>query len=418
MRRPIDDVAVVGGGAAGLMAACVAAGRGLRTVVIERNSLPGRKLGITGKGRCNLTNNASVRELLESVTVNPRFLWSCVSAFSPADVMEFFESIGVPLKTERGRRVFPVSDKATDVVKALERESVKRGARWVNARATDVAADNGAVTGVETDKGFIEAKNVILCTGGLSYPVTGSTGDGYAIAQRLGHTIVPPRPSLVPLTAAGDVCARMQGFAPRNVALTVYDGAGRTVYTDFGDMLFTHFGVSGPVILSASARMRDFDKNKYRLSIDFKPALDEKKLDERILRDFAKFSNRTFANSLSELVARSMIDVVVELSGIDPEKKVNSVTREERRRLIGVLKAFPVEITGARPVEEAIVTSGGVATGEIDPKTMASKLVRGLYFAGEIIDVDACTGGYNLQIAWSTAHAAAGHIEKTEEQEI
>lgn len=400
-----------------MMAAGLAAERGLSVTVLERTQYTCRKLGITGKGRCNVTNNATPREVVANIPRNGKFLYSAVTRFPPQRVMELFESLGVPLKTERGNRVFPQSDRAGDICDALRRFCRRGGVGIVRGTAERILTRDGAVTGVEFTspegaRGEIPAKNVLLATGGMSYPSTGSDGSGYALARELGHTVVPVRPSLVPLEAEGGDCAAMQGFALKNVAIKVVDAAGKRVYEDFGEMLFTHFGVSGPTVLSASAHMRDFEKNRYTIYIDLKPALDEETLDRRILRDFEKYSNRDFQNALSDLAGRSMIPVLVERSGIPPETKVNSVTREQRRRLLELFKAFPVRITGARPIEEAIITSGGVSTGEIDPRTMGSKLVRGLYFAGEVIDLDAYTGGFNLQIAWSTAYAAAESIGK------
>jgi len=405
MKRP-SDIIVVGGGAAGLMAAGAAASCGAAVALLERNPRPGRKLGITGKGRCNLTNDCGVQQVLENTPTNGKFLYSALGAFPPSAVMEFFRAQGVELKTERGNRVFPVSDRAGDVVDALEGYCRRGGVEVIRARARRVLLRDGRAAGVLTDAGEFYAPRVILCTGGASYPATGSTGDGYAMASELGHTIVPPKPSLVPLESPDRYCGRMQGFAPRNVRLKVL-GGGKVVYEDFGEMLFTHFGVSGPLILSASAHMRDFGREKYSLSIDFKPALDEKKLDARILRDFEKYRNRDIANALTDLEARSMIPVLVELSGIPAETRANAVTREQRRALLELLKAFPVAISGPRPIAEAVVTSGGVDVREIRPKTMESRLAPGVYFAGELIDVDAYTGGFNLQIAWSTARAAA-----------
>ncbi len=410
MKSTIPDLLVVGGGAAGLMAAGFAAQRGLRTVLLERNDKVGRKLGITGKGRCNLTNDATPRQVVENVSTHGKFLFSALTAFGPRDVMAFFESRGVPLKVERGNRVFPQSDRAADIVNALRFFCREGGVEIVTARVSEVLTSEGRVTGVLTDRGTFRGSNVLLCTGGVSYPATGSTGDGYRMAEKLGHTVNEPRPSLVPLEAEGELCASMQGFSLKNVRLFVFDQENRTVFEDFGEMLFTHFGVSGPLILSASAHMRDFGRNRYRLRIDLKPALDERKLDERIQRDFRKYANRNFGNALDDLAGRSMIPALVKLSGIPPETRVHSVTREQRRGLVELFKGFPVTITGPRPVEEAIVTSGGVETKEVDPRTMASKLVKGLFFAGELLDVDGYTGGFNLQIAWSTAHAAAMNI--------
>lgn len=394
------------------MAAGLAARRGLDVVIIEKTKYTGRKLGITGKGRCNVTNDCPPREVIGNIPRNGKFLYSAVTAFPPRRVMELFESLGVPLKVERGNRVFPVSDRAADIVEALRAFCRRGGVRIVHERAVEILTDGGRVSGVRTDAGEHMATSALIATGGLSYPVTGSDGDGYKLAAALGHNVVKPRGSLVPLEAEGGECARMQGFAPRNVAVKVVDGSGRRVYEDFGEMLFTHFGVSGPVILSASAHMRDFERERYTLYIDLKPALDMETLDRRLLRDFEKYKNRDFINALEDLAGRSMIPVLVERSGIPPHTRVNSVTREQRRALAELLKAFPVKITGPRPVEEAIVTSGGVDVREVDPRTMESKLVPGLRFAGEVLDVDGYTGGFNLQIAWSTAYVAAGSVGK------
>ncbi len=407
MRSVTHDLLVVGGGAAGLMAAGFAAERGLKTLVLERNDRVGRKLGITGKGRCNVTNNTDVREVVANIPRGGKFLYGPLSRFGPADVMDFFERRGVPLKTERGGRVFPQSDRAADIVNALRGFCREGGVDRVTARVIRVLTEDGCAVGVASDSGIFKAGNILLATGGVSYPDTGSTGDGYRMASELGHTVISPRASLVPLETEGDVCASMQGFSLKNVRLYVYDCSGKMIYEDFGELMFTHFGVSGPLILSASAHMRDFDANHYRLRIDLKPALDEKKLDQRILRDFMKFSNRNFENALGELAGRSMIPAIVSLSGIPPDTKVNSITREQRHGLVKLFKGFPLTVKGPRPVEEAIITSGGVALGEVDSRTMESKLVRGLYFAGELLDADGYTGGFNLQIAWSTAYTAA-----------
>ena len=416
MKNTSSDLVIVGGGAAGMMAAGFAARARATVTVLEKTRYTCRKLGITGKGRCNLTNNASPREVIANIPRNGKFLYSAVTAFPPQKVMELFESLGVPLKTERGNRVFPVSDRAGDIVEALRGFARQNGARVVHARARHILTQDGGISGVSALDGegrelIFPAERVLIATGGLSYPVTGSDGDGYRLAAELGHTVVPPRPSLVPLEAEGEDCARMQGFSLKNVGLKVTDGSGKKIYEDFGEMLFTHFGVSGPMVLSASAHMRDFEHTEYTLTIDLKPALDEEALDRRLLRDFEKYKNRDFQNALGDLAGRSMIPVLVERSGIPPETKVNAITHRQRRRLLELFKAFPVKITGARPVEEAIITSGGVDTREIDPRTMESKLVRGLYFAGEVIDADAYTGGFNLQIAWSTARAAARCVD-------
>ena len=389
-----------------MMAAGTAAGTGAKVLLAEPNPKLGKKLRITGKGRCNVTNNCSVREFMANVPTNGKFLYSAMSAFPPEDVMAFFEEIGVALKTERGNRVFPVSDSANEVADRLGDWLNTQGVSLMHNRVTDILTnENGEVCGVSTDKGDIPCGAVILCTGGVSYPATGSTGDGIALARKLGHTIKPLRGSLVPLVSPDDFCGEMAGFAPRNVTVTVLED-GKAIYQELGEMLFSHFGVTGPLILSASAHMRKFGEKTYKLLIDFKPALDEEKLDERILRDFAKFQNRDFINALSELVPKSLIPVLVRMSGIPGHTKVHSVTREQRRPLVSLLKAFPVKISETRPVSDAIVTSGGVDVKQVNPRTMESKLIRGLYFAGEVLDADAYTGGFNLQIAWATGRCA------------
>ena len=408
------DAVIIGGGAAGSMCAALAANRGLSVALIEPNRELGRKLRITGKGRCNVTNDCSPREFIEAVPGGGRFLQSAIHRFSPQDAMAFFEGLGVPLKTERGRRVFPQSDRAGDIAGALTRLCHKNGVRMVRERAERIIAGAGGVEAVVTGSGRIDCRSAVICTGGLSYPGTGSTGDGYAMAAALGHTITPCRPSLVPLESPDAYCREMQGFSLRNVTLTAYED-GKAIYKELGEMLFTHFAAPGPLVPGASAHMRNFGRAKYRLSIDLKPGLDEKKLDNRILRDLEKYSNREFRNCLGDLAGRAMIPVLVELSGIPPEERANSVTREQRQALVRLFKAFPVEISGPRPVAEAIVTAGGVSTKEIDPRTMMSKLVPGLYFAGEVTDLDAYTGGYNLQIAWSTAYVAANSLRTGEE---
>ncbi|MDR3206793.1 MAG: NAD(P)/FAD-dependent oxidoreductase [Oscillospiraceae bacterium] len=398
-------VAVAGAGPAGLMAAGMAAARGHSVTLFDPNGFPGKKLRITGKGRCNLTNNAPVDECLRNIPQNAKFLHSSLTRFSPFDVMDFFESISLPLKTERGNRVFPVSDRAGDVVSALEGWLSGLGVNVTPGRVTGLDIRDGVLQGVRTDRGAHPCDRLVVATGGVSYPGTGSTGDGYRLAALAGHTVSPPVPSLVPLLSDDPCCAAMQGLSLRNVALAVYNGAGKPVYTDFGEMLFTHFGLSGPIILSASAHMRP-PQSRWRLSVDLKPALDPDKLDARLLRDFLQFRNRDFQNALADLLHKKMIPVIIEKSGIDPAKKVHSITQAERARLLALLKGFPVSVSGLGPIEDAVVTSGGVSVGELDPKTMASRLVSGLFFAGEVIDADAYTGGFNLQIAWSTGHAA------------
>lgn len=405
------DAVVIGGGAAGLLAAALLSERGIDTIIIEPNKFMGKKLRITGKGRCNLTNNCDNKQFLENVPCNGNFLYSAISKFSTADAMAFFERIGVPLKTERGNRVFPVSDSANDVANALERFGREKGVRRLNKSVTALKATDNILTRVVAEDTEIKCKAAILCTGGASYPGTGSTGDGYMLARSLGHTVIPVQPSLVPLVSDDDYCLEMQGFSLRNVTLRVFDENNKVVFEELGEMLFTHFGVSGPLVLSASTHMRDYSAHKYRLSIDLKPGLTEEQLDDRVLRDFKKYANKDFCNALSDLAGSTMIPVLVRLSGISEETKVNSITKKQRQTLVQLFKHFPVNVVEPRPVAEAIITSGGVSTKEINPKTMGSKLVEGLYFAGEVIDVDAYTGGFNLQIAWATAFAAAQSVE-------
>lgn len=399
-----NSVFVVGGGAAGMMAAITAAENGAQVTLLERNDRLGKKLYITGKGRCNVTNDCAPEDFFQNVPRNPRFLYSAIYAFPPREVMAWFEARGCALKTERGNRVFPQSDKSASVIDALRAELRCLGVRVLQERALDIVTQDGAVCGLKTDGGFHKTERVILATGGCSYPQTGSTGDGYRMLEKLGHTIVPPVGSLVPLVEKGYDCKQMQGLALKNVALRLVNQKGKTVFEEFGELLFTHFGLSGPVVLSASAHMNE--KDAYTVLLDLKPALDEQKLDLRLLRDFEKFQNRDFENALVELLPRSMIPVIVRRSGIPAEEKVHSITREQRRALLELMKRFPVEIACKAPVEEAIVTSGGVKVSEIEPGTMQSKRVRGLYAAGELLDVDAYTGGFNLQIAWATGRAA------------
>lgn len=404
------DAVVIGGGAAGTLCAALAAGRGLDVVLLEPNRMLGRKLRITGKGRCNVTNDCDAREFISAIPGDGRFLQSAIHKFGALDTKALFEGLGVALKTERGNRVFPESDRADDIADALTKLARENGVRVLRERATRILTDEaGAVRAVASGGGEIECEAAVICTGGLSYPGTGSTGDGYRMARELGHTIRPCRPSLVPLESPDAWCREMQGFSLRNVELSAYEDE-KLIYKALGEMLFTHFGVSGPLVLSASAHMRRFGECRYRLSIDLKPGLDEKKLDARLLRDFEKYSNREFRNSLGDLAGRAMIPVLVELSGIPGDTRTNSVTRQQRAALAQLLKHFPVSLSGPRPIAEAIVTSGGVATTEVNPRTMESKLVPGLYFAGEVLDLDAYTGGYNLQIAWSTAFVAANSL--------
>ena len=397
-------IVVIGGGAAGMMAAISAAERGASVTLLEPNERLGKKLNITGKGRCNLTNNAGLEELLANIPRNGKFLYSAFSRFSAQDSMTFFEDLGVPLKTERGNRVFPVSGRAFDVSAALERRLKKLRVRLVRDRAKRLEIADGAVRGVLGEAERYPAEAVILATGGVSYPATGSTGEGHRMAAEAGHTVTPLRGSLVPLRDFGAGKA-LQGLSLRNVGLTVFENSKR-IYADFGELVFTHFGLSGPLVLSASAHMRRFGERAYHLEIDLKPALDEPALDRRLLSDFEKYRNQDFCNALDDLLPKKLIPEVIRASEINPRRKVHDVTKEQRRGLLQILKHFPVAIAGPCPVTDAIVTSGGVKVREIDPASMASRLVQGLYFAGEIIDVDAYTGGFNLQIAWSTGRAA------------
>ncbi len=397
------DVIVIGGGPAGLFAAITAAEQGSRVLLLEANDRLGKKLLITGKGRCNVTNNCSVQEVLQNIPRNGRFLYSALENCPPSFVMDFFESHGCLLKTERGNRVFPVSDKSQSVLDCLKAEMHKRKVIVQTAKVIEIMTEKDSVTGVKTKNGVISANQVILATGGVSYPTTGSTGDGYRMAKALGHTVTDIEGSLVPLETAGNICQQMQGLSLRNVGVKLLNGKGKVLYKDFGELLFTHFGVSGPTVLSASAHLKGED---CKLLLDLKPALEENKLNDRILRDLDTYKNRTMENVLTDLLPRSMIPVVLEILSIPGDLQANSLTKQQRRSLVELLKAFPIEITGKRPVSEAIITSGGIKVSEIDPKTMESKLVKGLYFAGEIIDCDAYTGGFNLQIAWSTAYAA------------
>ena len=409
---------VIGAGAAGLMAAGTAANEGVETLILERNDRPARKLMITGKGRCNVTNNCnSLQELISNVPRNGRFLYGAFSRFMPADVIDFFEGRGVELKTERGNRVFPVSDNAADIVDALH-SYAKTRARIMQGRAVELIKDGDKVIGVRTDDGNeVYAESIIIATGGLSYPGTGSTGDGYELARQAGHNITELVPSLVPLEIHEGFCTDLMGLSLRNTAIKVVDtDSGKTIYTDFGEMLFTHFGVSGPMILSASAHMRNMKSGKYKIYIDLKPALTAEQLDARILRDFSENINRNFINALNSLLPKKLVPVIVKLSKIPLSTKVNQITKEQRQNLVQLLKGMCITVTGFRPVAEAIITSGGVDVSQINPKTMESKLAEGLYFAGEVIDADAYTGGFNLQIAFSTARLAAlGAAEKIKE---
>lgn len=387
-----------------MMSAIHAAYMGADVTLFEKNDRLGKKLRITGKGRCNVTNDSSTEEFLQNVPTNPRFLYAALNRFSTADTIDFFEGCGVPLKVERGKRVFPVSDKASDIVKALSERMRDCGVKVVNDKVTDIEISGGEIRGIVAGGKRLPFDSVIVCTGGMSYKMTGSDGDGYKFARRAGHTVTPLTPSLVPIVCEGRLCPRMQGLSLKNVSMRiVMRESGRVVYEDFGEMMFTHFGITGPMVLSASAHLPDISKGIYEAHIDLKPALDEPALDARIRSDFAKYNNRDFVNSLGDLLPLKAIEPIIELSGIDPRKKVNSITKEERRALLGAIKCIKIPLSEFRPIDEAIITKGGVAVGEISPKTMESKLVRGLYFAGEVLDLDAYTGGFNLQIAFSTA---------------
>ena len=398
----MTDIVVVGGGAAGMMAAVTAARMGTSVTLVERNRKVGRKLYITGKGRCNVTNHCSPEEVRAAVSCNGKFLYSALEHTPPAWVEEFFETLGVPLKVERGNRVFPVSDKSADIIDALFFELKRLKVPVIQGRVVRIHAQ-----AVELESGErLSCKAVILATGGLSYPATGSTGDGHRLARELGHTVVDIRPSLVPLESPDPFCGKMQGLALRNVALTVKNQKKKTVFQEQGELLFTHFGLSGPLVLSASAHMRDFDKEQYTCAIDLKPALDEAALDARLVRELTAGANKDMDNLMGALAPRLLVPVLLERADIPGNKKAHDLTKGERRRLLELFKSFTVAVSGPRPIEEAIITSGGVKTSEVDPKTMMSKKVPGLFFAGELLDVDACTGGFNLQIAWATGRAA------------
>ncbi|MEE0248161.1 NAD(P)/FAD-dependent oxidoreductase [Peptacetobacter hiranonis] len=408
----MKKVVIIGAGPAGMTAAYSASQNGIDVVLVEKNERVGRKLLITGKGRCNITNNCEVEELIANVNTNGKFLYSAFYTFTNDSVMEMFESLGVRLKTERGNRVFPESDRAMDVVDAMARLIKRKNIKLVTGKTVkDIKEKNGKVESVVLSDGKeIKADAVIIATGGASYQRTGSTGDGYRLAEKLGHKITPLKPSLIGLEIQEDFVYKLKGLSLRNVAINVYGKKNKKIYDDFGEMEFTDYGVDGPIIKSASCIMRDLSKESYKISLDLKPALDHEKLDKRVQRDFQKYINKRFENSLSDLLPSKMIPVVVELSGIDPATPVNSITKEERRNLVNTIKNIEMHVKRYRPMEEAIVTSGGVKTSEINSSTMESKLVEGLYFAGEVIDVDAYTGGFNLQIAFSTGYLAGMSI--------
>lgn len=407
----MSKVVIIGAGASGLLCGAKLAQRGFDVTVLEKMNRPARKLMITGKGRCNVTNATfDLEELISHIPTNPRFLYSAFSDFMPYDTMALFEELGVPLKIERGNRVFPQSDKALDIVDALVTYCKSSGAEIVQGTADAFELKDGRISSVIlADKTKIECDKAVVATGGKSYPLTGSTGDGYTLAKSVGHSVTELKPALVPLVCSDNFIPRLQGLSLKNIGISLFEN-DKEIYSDFGEMIFTHYGVSGPVILSASSHIGNMGKKNYRLEIDLKPALDEKTLDKRIQKDFSEFSNKDFINSLSKLLPKKFIPVIVLLSGIEPSVKANQITREQRMNLVHLLKHFNVSISSFRPVEEAIVTSGGVNVKELEPKTMKSKIVDNLYFIGEVIDVDAYTGGFNLQIAFSTANLCAENM--------
>lgn len=410
----MSKVVIVGGGAAGMLAAIVCAENGHTVALYEKNEKLGKKLFITGKGRCNITNSCDIEELFQNVVGNPRFLYSAFYGFSNADMMDFLTERGLPLKTERGNRVFPQSDKSSDVLQTLQKEIRKSGVEvHLNSPVKEILAENGCVTGVLTAKGErVKADAVLLTTGGLSYPSTGSTGDGYRFAKKLGHTVTALAPGLVPLEIKESYASDMMGLSLKNISVRITNSKGKELYHDFGEMLFTHFGVSGPVIISASSHItRDLLKENLFLSIDLKPALTKEQLNARLLREFEENKNKQLKNVMGALLPSKMIPVMLAYMQLDAEKKINEISKEERLHIIDCLKAFKLTVTGFRDYAEAIITRGGISVKEVNPSTMESKLVKGLYFAGEVLDLDAHTGGYNLQIAWSTAHLAATSIQ-------
>ena len=408
--KPIlADAVIIGGGAAGSFCAITAARRGLSVIVLEPNEKIGRKLRITGKGRCNVTNNSDIRTVMNHIPDHSRFLYGALTRFSPEDTMQFYEDLGIPLKTERGNRVFPVSDNANDIADALQNELRRLGVTIIHEKAVDLITEDGRICAVDTSNQRIRTDRCVIATGGKSYPKTGSEGSGYCLASKLGHSIVSPLPSLVPLVSDDRCCAELQGLSLRNIELSAFED-DKSIYRERGEMLFSHFGITGPLVLSASAHMRHFGTAEYKVILDLKPALDEKTLDLRILRDFSKYQNKAIRNALGDLLPKAMIPVILSRIAVPGGKPVHEITKEERKKLVHELKNFTITINGTRPIEEAIVTAGGVSTGEINPRTMESKLVSGLYFAGEIMDLDAYTGGYNLQIAWSTANLAGNSL--------
>lgn len=406
----IETAIVIGGGPAGMIACGKLAESLKKVILIEKNKFLGKKLRITGKGRCNITNNADIDDFIKNVPTNSRFLYSAFHTFTNTDIIELLNNLGVKTKVERGERIFPVSDSAKEVADALKRYALRKNVDLICDSAVNIIVEDNKVKGVKTTKGTYFADAVILATGGRSYPLTGSDGSGYKIAEQCGHTIITPKPSLIPIITNEKWVADLMGLSLKNIEISVYNKKHKKIYTDFGEMLFTHFGVSGPVILSASAHMKNPESEEYTISIDLKPALDVEKLDKRICRDFEEFKNKHIINALDELLPKALIPVIINLAGIPPHKAVNSITKIERSALLKCIKELTVTVKGFRPIDEAIITSGGVKVSEINPSTMESKLIENLYFAGEIIDVDAYTGGFNLQIAYSTAYLAAQSI--------
>ena len=399
-------VIICGAGAAGLIAAGTAAEHADKVILIEKNEHVGRKVRITGKGRCNITNACDIEDMISMFPTNGKFLYSALYTFTNDDIVALLEEYGVKTKVERGKRVFPVSDDARDVVAALRKYALKPNVRLMRASVKELIAENGEIRGVITTKGAVNGDKVILCTGGASYPVTGSDGYGYKLAKSVGHTIIDPTPSLVPITIKEKWCRDIMGLSLRNVSVTAYSGGGKKISDMFGEMIFTHFGVSGPIILSLSAHIKKYIKSGCMLKIDLKPALTDEQLDARLIRDLHKNNKKHLINSLDELLPKSIIPVIIDISGVDAHKSACEITKAERRALVTTIKGLRLTVTGFRPIEEAIITSGGVKTSEINSSTMESKLVRNLYFAGEIIDIDAYTGGFNLQAAWSTGYLA------------
>ena len=399
------DTVIIGGGAAGSICAITAANHGDNVIIIEPNKKIGRKLRITGKGRCNLTNSCSIENVLKNINGNNKFLYSSLNNFDTFSVINFFESLGVPTKVERGNRVFPISDNANDIADALSNKINELNIRVIQEKALNIDYNNSYVIGVKTQNHNIKTSKCVVCTGGMSYPLTGSTGDGYRFAKDAGHNVINCRPSLVPLESDDYFCSQLQGVSLKNIKLTAYEN-NKVIYCDIGEMMFTHFGITGPLVLSASAHMRDFINNDYHIELDLKPGLDEVKLNKRILRDFDKNKNKEISNVLNELTLKSLIPIILKKANINGNQVVNSITKEQRQALINVFKSFSINIYGTRPFDEAIVTSGGIDLKEINPRTMESKIIKGLYFAGEVLNLDAYTGGYNLQIAWSTGYTA------------